>query len=185
MGHELAHNAEGHIQMQKKDARSGRVFDVLAALGGINTHGRFARRAALRYSQEYENQADYVGLYFMALGGYAIDGAPDFWRRMAVEHPSSIKDSYQATHPSSPARFAALEKTVLEIHQRTVTGLPLTPDVARRNNRPAEPQPAETTESQTQPAETAESQAQPADAGDTKQPEAAPSKPADPGSDKS
>lgn len=142
MGHELAHNAEGHIQLQKQDARSGKWLDILAAMGGVNTHGRFARRAALRYSQQYENEADYVGLYFMALGGYAIDGTPDFWRRMAVEHPANIKDSYQATHPSTPARFTALEKTVAEIHGKSAAGLPLTPDTARRNNQLAPPQPA-------------------------------------------
>ena len=132
MGHELAHDSEGHAQLRKQDARSGQRLDVLAGLAGVNTHGKFTRRAMLRYSQQYESEADYVGLYFMALGGYSVDGAAEFWRRIAVEDPSTIKDSYQSLHPSSPARFTALEKTAQEIDMKIAAGQPLQPDPARR-----------------------------------------------------
>ncbi len=46
----------------------------------------------------------------LALANGNIEEAPNFWRRMAAEHPGSIQRNHAATHPATPERFVALEK---------------------------------------------------------------------------
>lgn len=168
MAHELAHNVEGHIELQKHNARKGAIIDAVIAAGGVNTHGKFAKRAFLRYSQDFENEADYVGLYFAARGGYNLDQAPMFWRRYAAEHPESIRNNFQAVHPSSPQRFTAMEKAIVEIKAKIAAGQPLVPDLKPIPGRtlPAQPEPPAQPESPPQ----SEPPAQP----EAAQPEAAP-----------
>ena len=62
--------------------------------------------------------------------GTCIGLAPNFWRRMAVIHPASIKTNHSSTHPSAPERFVALESAVGEIHAKLNAGRPLVPEVA-------------------------------------------------------
>lgn len=133
--HELAHNSMKHIDAKKKNAVLGGVLgfvlDIAAAAGGVNTNGDFTRLGANAgggaYSVEFEQEADYVGLYFMALAGYKIDDAPNFWRRMATNNSASI--TIKSTHPTAPERFLALETTVKEIKDKIANGQPLTPEM--------------------------------------------------------
>ena len=126
IGHELAHNNMGHIGSKKTNFWLGTILDVLVAgTTGVDTSNAFGKMAANAYSQEFESEADYVGLYFAARAGYETEDAANFWRRMAVEHPESIKDSYGSTHPSSPHRFVALEETHKEIANKQAAGEPL------------------------------------------------------------
>lgn len=147
MAHELAHNVEGHQEATIHNIRNGAIIDAAMGAGGINTHGAFAMRGALRYSQEFESEADYVGLYFAARGGYDLEQTPTFWRRYAAEHPDSIRSDFQSTHPSTPQRFNALEKTIAEIKAKIAAGQPLVPDLKPIPGRtlPAQPE-APTTE---------------------------------------
>lgn len=129
IGHEIAHNAMGHIDAQRGNALIGTVFDILAIAIGVNTQGIFGRMASQVFSQDFETEADYVGLYMTARAGHRIEDAPNLWRRMAVTFPASIKgSSLMATHPSAPYRFLAMEKTVAEIRAKQQNGLPLMPD---------------------------------------------------------
>ncbi len=83
IAHELAHNTMRHVQKRQTNqtagAAAGLVLDVLAAIAGVNTQGAFSRAggniAGRTYSQEFESEADYVGLYYLARAGYKIDGA--------------------------------------------------------------------------------------------------------------
>lgn len=129
--HELAHNSMKHIDAKKKNATIGTllglVLDIAAAAGGVNTNGDFSRiggnAGGSAYSVEFEQEADYVGLYFMAQAGYKIDDAPNFWRRMATSNSSSI--TIKSSHPTAPERFLALETTVKEIKDKIAKGQPL------------------------------------------------------------
>ncbi len=85
LGHELAHNVRRHMDAKKTNAMGGMFFDILAAVVGVNTQGAFANAAGSKYSQEFESEADYVGLYYVARGGYDYKQASTFWRRMAAE----------------------------------------------------------------------------------------------------
>ncbi|HSB05387.1 MAG TPA: M48 family metallopeptidase [Thermodesulfobacteriota bacterium] len=136
ISHEVAHNARGHLSMTKKNALAGGflglVLDVAAAAAGVNTQGGFARMGAQigrsTYSKDMEREADYVGLYILALSGYDIKEAPNVFRRLASVDPKSIEAKYAASHPSAPERFIGLEKTVEEILGKQSAGAPLIPE---------------------------------------------------------
>ncbi|MGB8274670.1 MAG: M48 family metallopeptidase [Alphaproteobacteria bacterium] len=128
VSHETAHNLMNHIDKQRGNAFLGILLDILAAGVGVNTQGAFGKMAALAYSQEFEAEADYVGLYLMARAGYKIEDTPNFWRRMAIAHPSGVNAGFGATHPSTPERFLALEKTVAEIDSKRAAGQPVVPE---------------------------------------------------------
>lgn len=135
VAHELAHNAMGHIAAKQQNAvtggLAGLLLDVAAAAAGVNTQGAFtdlgAKAGAQTWSVEFEQEADYAGVYFMARAGYPIDGVADFWRRMAVMNPASI--ALKTSHPTAPERFVALENTVLEVKGKMAKGEPLVPEV--------------------------------------------------------
>ena len=129
--HELAHNSMKHMNAKKTNTIVGGIFgfvlDMAAAAGGVNTNGEFTKLGANTgggvYSVEFEQEADYVGLYFMALAGYKIDDAPNFWRRMATSQASMI--TIKSSHPTAPERFLALETTVKEINEKIAKNQPL------------------------------------------------------------
>jgi Zn-dependent protease with chaperone function len=128
VGHEIAHNLMSHIDKKQGNAAAGFLVDLLFAGIGVNTQGAFSNMAAQAYSQEFEAEADYVGLYLTARAGFKIDDAPNLWRRMGVQHPGSILTHQAASHPATPARFVALEKTVKEIQEKQAAGKPLIPE---------------------------------------------------------
>jgi len=127
VAHELAHNAMDHIDAKTINAAGGFVVDILAALAGVDTQGLFTQLAGQAYSQEFELEADYVGVYLMALTGLAIENSPDFWRRMATRNPGSI--DYASSHPTAPERFLSMEEVVAEIKHKQELGEALKPEI--------------------------------------------------------
>jgi hypothetical protein len=135
LGHELAHNALQHIERQKSNRALGGVvgvmFDIAAAAAGVNT-GAAGMRAgaqvgAKAYSQAFEAEADYLGLYFASRAGFDVSKAPELWRKMGAQNPGAIQERYGATHPSTPERAAALEEALKEILSKQSKGEPLVP----------------------------------------------------------
>ena len=137
VGHEMAHNLMDHVSKQQGNALLGTILDILVAGVGVNTQGMFTKMAMLAYSKEFEAEADYVGLYLMARAGYAIHDTPNFWRRMAIAHPGSVKGGFFATHPATPERFLALEKTVAEIEGKERSNQALLPESEIPEKSPA------------------------------------------------
>lgn len=129
VGHEVAHNHMGHIDKQHGNQAIGFLFDLVFAGFGVNTQGLFTKLAGQAFSQAFEAEADYVGLYMAARAGFPIETAPKFWRRMAEANPASIEKSVGSTHPSTPERFVALEKTVDEIDAKIAAHAALTPEL--------------------------------------------------------
>jgi hypothetical protein len=140
VGHELAHDAMHHIEAKLKNsiigALVGAVVDVAAATQGINTHGDFsdqgAKLGSMVFSQDFEREADYVGLYILALAGHPLDDAPNVWRQMAVAHPGSIK--FATSHPTTAERFVRLETWRAEIARKVALGQPLVPEMKGNKN---------------------------------------------------
>ncbi len=136
IGHELAHNIEGHVgKAMLKTVATGVPLAILGAavtvLTGVNVGGatQMAMKAAgAKYSRDHEREADYVGTYIAAHAGYNIDDAADFWRRFSVEIPKDIKQAYDSSHPSSPERTVRMEKVIAEIIQKEASELPLLPE---------------------------------------------------------
>ena len=136
LAHELAHNAMKHVKAQMQNYMLGLILDLLAAAGGANTEGTFSELAVQSFSDEFEAEADYVGLYIMARAGMEIDSAATFWRRMAVEKPEQIREHFLATHPTSPKRYIAIEETVKEINTKRAAGLELIPELKEGRSLP-------------------------------------------------
>jgi len=137
LSHEIAHNVLGHVGKKRGNVLLGSIFDVLVlATTGVSTGGIFGKLGGSAYSKSFEFEADYAGLYIAARAGYDISSATNFWRRMAAEHPKSMENSFAASHPSTPERYVAMEKTIQEIKEKQKLGKPLIPE--SKQNRSGE-----------------------------------------------
>lgn len=135
MGHEYAHNVMGHIDASLDNQVTGNMIGLVldsvtgnyAAFDSVNASREGAVIGALSYSESFEAEADYVGLYVLARAGYDITRMPNFWRRMSVENPDGVYNG--GTHPTHPERFVALQKTVAEIEEKRRNKEPLIPNM--------------------------------------------------------
>ena len=130
IAHELGHNIMDHISKLRTNSLLGTIVDLAAAYYGVNTQGVFGQAGARMYSQEFEAEADYVGIYYMERAGYSIDNVADFWRDMAVEHPGSINQSHASTHPATPEGFLEINAAIEEIKEKKRLNQQLIPNVS-------------------------------------------------------
>jgi Zn-dependent protease with chaperone function len=136
IGHELAHAALNHVGKTTQNVVLGQIggiaIDQILASQGLNTGGQFASLgsgiAQSRYSVAFEQEADYVGMYFMERAGFNIEGVANFWRRMAANDSRTI--TQRTSHPTSPERFIAIERTQKEIAAKKKAGERLVPNLA-------------------------------------------------------
>ena len=127
VGHEMGHNVMGHISKQTGNRIFGAVLDgLIAGVTGVYTNS-FANAAGMMYSQEFEQEADYMGVYFMERAGYDSTGAPNFWRRMGADNPYAI--GHATTHPTSAYRYVFLEKCSKEVKDKEKEGQELLPNL--------------------------------------------------------
>jgi hypothetical protein len=128
-GHELAHNVLRHIEKKQGNALIGAILGgLVGAAIGIDMSRAGADIGAGAYSQEFEAEADYVGLYMTSRAGFDAANAAGFWRRMAVAHPRAIHQAEAGSHPSTARRFLAIEAAAQEIEARRSAGLALIPE---------------------------------------------------------
>jgi hypothetical protein len=127
VGHEMGHNVMGHISKKTGNRILGAVLDgLLAGVTGVYTNN-FANAAGMMYSQEFEQEADYMGVYFMERAGYDSTGVPNFWRRMGTDNPYAI--GHATTHPTSAYRYVFLEKCSREVKEKEREGKELLPNL--------------------------------------------------------
>jgi Zn-dependent protease with chaperone function len=134
LSHEYAHNVMAHVDSKRTNAVAGAVFgllaDALVVSQGYQSNGEFMNAGATigagSYSVEFEQEADYVGLYIMSQSGYNVKNALNFWRRFSVKEPDMVDISN--THPTNPERFIAMQKTIDEIAYKHKHRAPLIPD---------------------------------------------------------
>ena len=131
--HELGHNANHHIDDKKTNMQAGAgvglLLDIIARSQGVQTDfmSMGANMGAMSYSIDYENEADYLSVYAIAMSGYKIDDAANFWRRFAVEVPGSIY-SKGGSHPSTSERYVRIEQTIKEVYAKINNGEKLLPN---------------------------------------------------------
>ena len=127
--HELGHNANKHVQDKMDNAAAGALLGLLFGVYvGLPQDMMEVGMdiGASAYSIEYENEADYLSMYILALSGYDLDKAVEFWRRFAIEVPNSIY-STGGSHPSTSERFLRMEATIKEIKNKIKLNQPLLP----------------------------------------------------------
>ena len=130
IGHELAHNQMGHMKKKQNNQLLGVIIGAfITAATGVDVTNAVGNIGAGAFSQEFEAEADYVGMYSCARAGYDITESPNFWRRMGAEHPAAI--THGTSHPNTANRFLALEETVKEINEKRAANLELTPEMKK------------------------------------------------------
>ena len=140
VAHELAHNVLGHRESKGQNmligALIGAAIDV--SIGG---DGSTMDAAAVvgwnAYSQEYEMEADHVGLYLLARAGYDYHKAGDMQKLLGALSPMDIYVyESDSTHPSSSKRLALARETAKEIDMKLALGdkrSDLVPDFKKTN----------------------------------------------------
>jgi hypothetical protein len=121
MAHEFAHNAMRHPDKQRLNsalyAIPGLALDFVFQGIGLDTDWAFTRglmtASLLRYSPEFEREADYLASYIVTDAGYTARGGLTFFRRIGMEAPRSI--TRQVTHPVTPERALGVEAAMAEI----------------------------------------------------------------------
>jgi predicted Zn-dependent protease len=68
----------------------------------------------LPFSRLHENEADRLGLIFMAMAGYDPREAPDFWQRMAAQKSGGAPPELLSTHPADSTRIRNLKELIPE-----------------------------------------------------------------------
>ena len=127
VSHELAHNACGHIKAKQTNQMGGLILGgLLTILTGVDLTQSFAEIGAEAYSQSFEYEADYVGVYYTARAGYDITYLPDTWRKFSTMAPQAITTG--STHPPNADRYVALEATIKEIRTKQAAGQELLPE---------------------------------------------------------
>jgi hypothetical protein len=127
-GHELAHNARDHIEFKIINFAVAQLAGIIiSSTTGMDLTGFISDIGSRAFSQDFETEADYIGLYMIARAGYNLERAVDFERRLAAIHPDAIHLA-GSTHPSSAKRFISMTKTIAQIKDKRARGLPLLPE---------------------------------------------------------
>ena len=117
MGHEIAHAVAEHGNERMSQ-------QMLAQLGGTALSVALQEKpqetqalwmtvygvgtqvgAILPYGRLQENEADHLGLIFMAMAGYDPRAAVPFWQRMAAQKGGQAPPEFLSTHPSDQTRI--------------------------------------------------------------------------------
>ena len=131
LAHELAHNVMHHKDAKDQNALGDFFSHMFAAIGsgGRAWGSTISSTGAGAYSQDFEMEADYVGLYILASSGLPFRDAPRFWRRVGAAYASNIDTNDGGSHPSFPYRMLALEAAAKEISEKMEQGLPIEPNM--------------------------------------------------------
>ncbi|MGY6548807.1 MAG: M48 family metalloprotease [Roseinatronobacter sp.] len=116
-GHEAAHHIADHIPRIQREAQTGALLGGLAAaLVGADratTEQLMSVSATLgarRYSKPFELEADRIGAYIAARGGYDPLRGADLFRR--IPDPGN---QFLGTHPPNAERLREVERAVARI----------------------------------------------------------------------
>jgi predicted Zn-dependent protease len=122
MGHEMAHATLRHgserllqqkttstlmtgVQFSVGDMAYEQQRAIMAAIGAGAQYGFL-----LPFSREHENEADAIGLIYMARAGYDPRESIGFWERMAAAAQGGQPPEFASTHPAHETRIENLKR---------------------------------------------------------------------------
>ena len=109
----------------------GAITDAVLGLPGTMTNVE-AEAGMRAYSQDFEREADYLAVYFLARAGADLSGLEAFWRRMAEGAGyQSLQPNEEGSHPSYPERAVRLRAAILEVQRKIQSGEPPMPNTRR------------------------------------------------------
>jgi predicted Zn-dependent protease len=132
LGHEIAHVHAHHIVRQQA---AGMVWTatallgvLLAAVNPVLGAGAIAaaQTAQLKYSRDFEQEADFIGLRIASEGGYDPHALGSFFKQLLVEqrvNPAGVP-AYMLSHPVTEERVAHVESIIDAQKLRTPGGRP-------------------------------------------------------------
>ncbi len=121
LGHELAHHTHHHIRKEVGTSIVTSIVGMTAAVGAeifVPGTGGIVMRGVKgafdsSFSQDFEREADEIGLRYAYRAGYDAQAGARVWERFAVEIPRSMTKHFFNTHPTSPERLLHMEKTAV------------------------------------------------------------------------
>ena len=125
MSHEIAHAIAKHAQERMSQASLVETgANILSqSLSGTSNYTQTLANMVyglgtnvgviLPYSRKHEIEADRLGLIFMAIAGYDVTKAVDFWTKMSQGKNQSTPE-FMSTHPADQTRIASIQKYIPE-----------------------------------------------------------------------
>ena len=146
-GHEMAHAEMEHVEKGKGNAGAALLGNAIARIGlayldrehGTNLSGAGGdfllnlgtASIMSRHSREFETEADYMGIYYMARAKYNIDKGAEAARIMSIVGNDTVSsDNFLSSHPDSVKRFLRLDQVVQDIKASGKTGQNIIPTYA-------------------------------------------------------
>lgn len=133
IAHELAHNNLGHIKATQQNIGVGLIFGSISDLFlGTYTTDQMARQGQLAYSKDFEFEADYVSVYYMARAGFDYKNTKKIQSSLVIRKPSSLYFGNE-THPTPQKRYAVLQEAAKEIDLKKAFNEELLPEFNETN----------------------------------------------------
>ncbi len=103
-----------YVYLDKKSELSDDQLAIVVAALGLGTEVG----VLLPFSRQHEEEADIIGMMYMAKAGYPPDEATEVWDRMEAATGGSSTPEFLSTHPSNENRKANLKEWKAEARKR-------------------------------------------------------------------
>ncbi len=132
LGHEIGHAHAHHVVRMQTQGMAWNVASLLgvflAAINPVLAAGALAaaQTAQLKYSRDFEQEADYLGLTTTSQAGYDPNALPAFFKQLLVEqrvNPAGVP-AYMLSHPVTEERVAHTESIIKARGLKTPAGHP-------------------------------------------------------------
>ena len=136
LAHELAHNTLGHPEAGQLNAAigalAGGIIDGMTNNLNADASKWGAEIGSKVYSKDFEHEADYLSVYYVARAGYNYKDISIVHKKLAARSKKSLYFSSE-THPKPQERAPILIEAAKEIDMKKAFKAPLLPDFAKRN----------------------------------------------------